>query len=38
VVPSGHPLAGRGCIAFTDVLDLDLVGLDQASALQRFLG
>jgi DNA-binding transcriptional LysR family regulator len=37
VVPRGHALAGRQCIAFADVLDLDLVGLDQASALQRFL-
>jgi len=37
VVPSGHPLAGHDGIAFADVLDHDLVGLDQASALQRFL-
>lgn len=37
VVPRGHPLAGRDMIAFADVLDHDLVGLDQASALQRFL-
>jgi len=34
VVPSGHPLAGHDRIAFADVLDHDLVGLDQASALQ----
>ena len=37
VVPRGHALAGRGGISFADVLDHDLVGLDQASALQRFL-
>ena len=37
VVPHGHTLAGLERIAFADVLDLDLVGLDQASALQRFL-
>jgi len=37
VVPRGHALAGRSGIAFADVLDHDLVGLDQASALQRFL-
>ncbi|MBN8919986.1 MAG: LysR family transcriptional regulator, partial [Rhizobiales bacterium] len=32
-----HPLARRGSIAFADVLDRDFVGLDRASALQRFL-
>ncbi len=37
VVPSGHELAGRERIAFADLLDRDLVGLDQASAIQRFL-
>lgn len=37
VVPRGHRLAGRERIAFTDMLDLDQVGLDQGSALQRFL-
>ncbi len=37
VVPEGHALAGHEQITFADVLDLDLVGLDQASALQRFL-
>jgi len=37
VVPISHPLATQDQITFTDVLDLDLVGLDQASALQRFL-
>ena len=37
VVPRGHAFAGRARIAFADMLGLDLVGLDQASALQRFL-
>lgn len=37
VVPEGHALARRERIAFAEVLDLDLVGLDEASALQRFL-
>jgi len=37
VVPRGHALAGHQAITFADVLDHDLVGLDQASALQRFL-
>jgi DNA-binding transcriptional LysR family regulator len=37
VVPRGHALAARQKIAFADVLDLDFVGLDRASALQRFL-
>jgi DNA-binding transcriptional LysR family regulator len=37
VAPRGHALAGCERIAFADVLDFDLVGLDQASALQRFL-
>lgn len=37
VVPSGHALAGRERIAFAEVLDFDLVGLDSASAQQRFL-
>jgi len=37
VVPSGHVLAGHERIAFAEVLDFDLVGLDGASALQRFL-
>ena len=37
VVPSGHALAGCGRIAFAEVLDFDLVGLDSASAQQRFL-
>ena len=37
VVPPKHKLAGAQRIAFADVLDFDFVGLDRASALQRFL-
>jgi DNA-binding transcriptional LysR family regulator len=37
VVPRDHILADRGDIAFAEVLDHDFVGLDRASALQRFL-
>jgi DNA-binding transcriptional LysR family regulator len=37
VVAADHPLATRANIGFTDLLDLDFVGLDRASALQRFL-
>src|SRR6266536_4718980 len=37
VVARNHPLAKRSTIAFADVLDHDFVGLDRASALQRFL-
>ncbi|WP_230530430.1 LysR family transcriptional regulator [Microvirga roseola] len=37
VVPQGHPLAARPGIAFAEVLEHDFVGLDRASALQRFL-
>ena len=37
VVARSHPLAKRAKIGFDDVLDHDLVGLDRASALQRFL-
>jgi DNA-binding transcriptional LysR family regulator len=37
VVARGHALARRQKIAFADVLGYDLVGLDRASALQRFL-
>ncbi|WP_457091576.1 LysR family transcriptional regulator [Microvirga sp. P5_D2] len=37
VVPNGHPLASRASIPFAEVLDHDFVGLDRASALQRFL-
>jgi DNA-binding transcriptional LysR family regulator len=36
-VARNHPLAKRARIAFADVLDHDFVGLDRASALQRFL-
>ncbi|MGP0095083.1 MAG: LysR substrate-binding domain-containing protein [Xanthobacteraceae bacterium] len=37
VVADGHPLAKRAKIAFAQLLDHDFVGLDRASALQRFL-
>src|SRR5215471_6093692 len=37
VVARNHPLAKRAKIAFAEVLDHDFVGLDRASALQRFL-
>ena len=37
VVARSHPLAKRAKIGFDDVLEHDLVGLDRASALQRFL-
>ena len=37
VVARSHPLAKRSKLAFADVLDHDFVGLDRASALQRFL-
>ncbi|OLP61587.1 LysR family transcriptional regulator [Xaviernesmea oryzae] len=37
VAPKGDPLGDRESIAFADVLDRDLVGLEQTSALQRFL-
>jgi DNA-binding transcriptional LysR family regulator len=37
VVPRNHPLAGRASIGFAEVLDYDMVGLDRASAIQRFL-
>ena len=37
VVARDHPLARRERIAFAEVLDHDFVGLDRASALQRFL-
>jgi molybdate transport repressor ModE-like protein len=36
-VAQDHPLAKRAKIAFEDVLDQDFVGLDRASAIQRFL-
>ena len=37
VVPRGHPLAKRSKVSFAQVLDHDFVGLDRASAIQRFL-
>ncbi|HEY8383411.1 MAG TPA: LysR substrate-binding domain-containing protein [Microvirga sp.] len=37
VVPQAHPLAQAGAVAFAEVLEHDFVGLDRASALQRFL-
>ena len=37
VVARNHPFATRAKISFADVLDRDFVGLDRASALQRFL-
>ena len=37
VVPPGHPLSTAERIAFAEALDFDFVGLDRASALQRFL-
>jgi len=37
VVARDHPLARRAKISFAQVLDYDFVGLDRASALQRFL-
>ncbi|THD61797.1 LysR substrate-binding domain-containing protein [Phenylobacterium sp.] len=35
--PRGHPLADKPRVRFAQVLDYDLVGLDRASSLQRFL-
>jgi len=37
VVARDHPLAQRERVSFAEVLDYDFVGLDRASALQRFL-
>ena len=37
VVATSHPLSTVERISFPEVLDLDFVGLDRASALQRFL-
>jgi molybdate transport repressor ModE-like protein len=37
VVARDHPLARRAKVGFAEVLDHDFVGLDRASALQRFL-
>jgi DNA-binding transcriptional LysR family regulator len=38
VVGRDHPLAKKAKISFAEVLDHDFVGLDRASAIQRFLG
>jgi molybdate transport repressor ModE-like protein len=38
VVGRDHPLAKKSKVGFADVLDEDFVGLDRASAIQRFLG
>ena len=37
VVATNHPVSTASRIAFSEVLDFDFVGLDRASALQRFL-
>ena len=37
VVATNHPLSTAKRLAFSEVLDFDFVGLDRASALQRFL-
>jgi DNA-binding transcriptional LysR family regulator len=37
VVARNHPLAKRAKLSYAQVLDYDFVGLDRASALQRFL-
>lgn len=37
VVPRGHALAGGAPVAFADTLDLDHVGLHEASAIHAFL-
>ena len=37
VVAQDHPLASRDKIAFADALGHDFIGLDRASAVQRFL-
>jgi len=37
VTPKGHTLASRTSVPFAEVMDHDFVGLDRASALQRFL-
>ena len=37
VVARNHPLASRATIGFAEVLHYDMVGLDRASAIQRFL-
>jgi molybdate transport repressor ModE-like protein len=38
VVARDHPLAKKSKLSFAEVLDQDFVGLDRASAIQRFLG
>jgi len=37
VTGADHPFAKRAQVSFADVLDCDIVGLDRASSLQRFL-
>ncbi len=37
VVPRGHALAGGGAVPFADTLELDHVGLHEASAIHAFL-
>ncbi|MES2716635.1 MAG: LysR substrate-binding domain-containing protein [Pseudomonadota bacterium] len=37
VVPRGHALAGGGAVQFADTLELDHVGLHEASAIHAFL-
>lgn len=37
VVPRGHALAGGGAVDFADTLELDHVGLHEASAIHAFL-
>ena len=37
VAGQGHPLAGRTRMAFAEVLDFDVVGLERSASLQRFL-
>jgi DNA-binding transcriptional LysR family regulator len=37
VVARDHPLANRSSVGFAEVLGYDMVGLDRASAIQRFL-
>ena len=37
VLPDGHPLARSGAVDFADTLELDHVGLNEASAIHAFL-
>ncbi len=37
VVGQGHELAGRTSVSFAETLDYNFVGIDRASAIQRFL-